>query len=164
MACHVAPPAGYLPLHDLPRVAHHDRLPQRLLALRVVETGLDADGRPGGQRVLHPAQRRRSGRPSGGAVMSELTVVVEGHNFPGASCGPNHNVHVGLQVGSDPSGLVSGSAAGATWSTDVRVVDVDQGHDFRGKAVHGKRAERFLYLTWGEVDGEHFTMFRRAKL
>jgi hypothetical protein len=96
--------------------------------------------------------------------MSELTVVVEGHNFPGASCGPHHNIHVGLQVGSEPSGVVSGSAGGARWSTDVRVVDVDQGHDFRGKAVHGKRAERFLYLTWGEVDGEHFTMFRRAKL
>jgi hypothetical protein len=96
--------------------------------------------------------------------MSELTVVVEGHNFPGASCGPHHNVHVGLQVGSEPVEIVSGSADAATWTAGVRVVDVDQGHDFRGKAVHGKRAERVLYLTWGEVDGEQFTMFRRAKL
>src|SRR5215217_7170612 len=96
--------------------------------------------------------------------MSELTVVVEGHNFPGASCGRHHSIHVGLQVGSEPFEIVSGSADRASWLTDVRVVDIDQGHDFRGKAVHGKRAERFLYLTWGEVDGAHFTMFRRAKL
>ena len=36
---------------------------------------------------------------------------------------------------------------------------------FRGPAVHGKRGERFLYLTWGDVGpaGE-FAMFRRAKL
>lgn len=36
--------------------------------------------------------------------------------------------------------------------------------DFRGPAVHGKAGERFLYLTWGTIDGEAFTMFRRAKL
>ena len=37
--------------------------------------------------------------------------------------------------------------------------------DFRGPAVQGKRGERFIYLTWGDVgsDGE-FEMFRRAKL
>ena len=57
-----------------------------------------------------------------------------------------------------------GSADGAAWSTEIRVVGVEQGHDFRGKAVHGKRAERFLYLSWGEVHAGRFTMFRRAKL
>jgi hypothetical protein len=37
--------------------------------------------------------------------------------------------------------------------------------DFRGPAVHGPRGERFLYLTWGDVDLDgRFTMFRRAKL
>ena len=31
--------------------------------------------------------------------------------------------------------------------------------------MHGKRGERFLYLTWGDVGpGESFAMFRRAKL
>ena len=42
---------------------------------------------------------------------------------------------------------------------------VADGSDFRGPAVHGKRGERFVYLTWGDVaeDGT-FTMFRRAKL
>ncbi len=36
--------------------------------------------------------------------------------------------------------------------------------DFSGPAVHGRRGERFLYLTWGEYDGHEFSMFRRAKL
>ena len=41
----------------------------------------------------------------------------------------------------------------------------DGGLDFRGPAVHGKRGERFLYLTWGEVPSDgSFLMFRRAKL
>ena len=37
--------------------------------------------------------------------------------------------------------------------------------DFRGPAVQGRRGERFVYLTWGDVaaDGA-FEMFRRAKL
>jgi hypothetical protein len=31
--------------------------------------------------------------------------------------------------------------------------------------VHGKRGERFIYLSWGSVaDGGTFEMFRRAKL
>jgi hypothetical protein len=42
----------------------------------------------------------------------------------------------------------------------VRVVD----GDFRGPAVHGRRGERFLYLTWGSPSGDDWGMFRRAKL
>ena len=37
--------------------------------------------------------------------------------------------------------------------------------DLRGPAVHGKKGERFLYLTWGDLGaGTSFAMFRRAKL
>ena len=47
----------------------------------------------------------------------------------------------------------------STWST--RTVSLD----FRGPAVQGKRGERFIYLTWGNVDATNgFEMFRRAKL
>lgn len=44
------------------------------------------------------------------------------------------------------------------------MVQRDGLRDFRGPAVQGKRGERFLYLTWGELSGTDFTMFRRAKL
>jgi hypothetical protein len=93
-----------------------------------------------------------------------VRVVITGRRLPGRNCGGYRNVHVGLQVGSRPDGLVAGDAAEARWEADVRVVEIDDERDFRGPAVHGKRGERFLYLTWGEFDGRDFAMFRRAKL
>ena len=40
----------------------------------------------------------------------------------------------------------------------------DPAPDVRGRAVQGRRGERFAYLTWGSGGAEGFTMFRRAKL
>lgn len=97
-----------------------------------------------------------------------MRIVVRGHHLPGRTfCGdedPRENVHVALQVGRHPEGLVAGDAGEAEWRTDVTIVERDGLRDFRGPAVQGKRGARFLYLTWGEVDGPAFTMFRRAKL
>ncbi len=93
-----------------------------------------------------------------------MRVVINGHKLPGRECGSYRDVHVGLQVGTRAEGLVPGDAATARWETEVRVVTLDDERDFRGPAVHGRRGERFLYLTWGEYDGTKFAMFRRAKL
>ena len=99
-----------------------------------------------------------------------MRVVITGRNLPGRSFtsgdGTYDNVHVAVQEGRDPLGLVPGDAPSARWEVDVRVVVGDDGaFDFRGPAVHGKRGERFIYLTWGDVDADHgFHMFRRAKL
>jgi hypothetical protein len=39
------------------------------------------------------------------------------------------------------------------------------GTDVRGPHIQGGPGQRFIYLSWGSVDGDsHFTMFRRAKL
>jgi Family of unknown function (DUF5990) len=100
-----------------------------------------------------------------------VKVRIDGRDLPGSRWHdddgrPMTNVHVGTQIGREPQDLVPGDAASATWTLDVRVVVTDEGSlDFRGPAVQGRRGERFLYLTWGEVgpDGA-FTMFRRAKL
>ena len=48
----------------------------------------------------------------------------------------------------------------------MRTVVADDGVvDLRGPAVFGKKGERFLYLTWGDVGaGGSFAGFRRAKL
>jgi hypothetical protein len=93
-----------------------------------------------------------------------VRVVIHGHRLPGRECDRYRNVHVALQVGSRPDGLVPGDAASARWETEVRVIAHDDLRDFDGPAVHGRRGERFLYLIWGELDGRDFAMFRRAKL
>ena len=100
-----------------------------------------------------------------------MRVVIDGFELPGrtfcaADGSPLTNVHVGVQIRSDPSDLVSGDASAARWELDV-IVDRQPGMplDFRGPAVHGRRGDRFLYLTRGNVDDHGtFQMFRRAKL
>ena len=89
-----------------------------------------------------------------------MRLVIHGHHLPGRRCGPYDDVHVGLQLGQEPYGLVPGDADRAEWVTDIRTGD----GDWRGPAVHGRRGSRFVYLTWGTRTGGAFTMFRRAKL
>jgi len=90
-----------------------------------------------------------------------MNVEILGRDLPGRRFDEHGNVHVGVQVRSEPADLVPGDAEAAHWVVEVRRVD----DDFRGPAVHGRRGERFLYLTWGDVsDDGAFTMFRRAKL
>lgn len=99
-----------------------------------------------------------------------MRIVIEGRDLPGAdfvSGGvPLHEVHVAVQIGDHPVGLVRGDATAARWEIDVRGVVTDDGEiDLRGPAVFGKKGERFLYLVWGDVgpDGS-LARFRRAKL
>ncbi len=98
-----------------------------------------------------------------------MRIVIEAHDLPGTefvSDGvPLHNVHVAVQIGKEPVGLVRGDAPSARWEIDEIGVVAGDPIDLRGPAIHGKKGDRFLYLTWGDVaaDGS-FTMFRRAKL
>lgn len=99
-----------------------------------------------------------------------MQVRITGVNLPGrAFCRPDgsvmDSVHVGVQLRRDPAHLVRADAPEAIWVLDIDVVHTDDGVDFRGPAVQGQRNERFIYLTWGNVDqANHFEMFRRAKL
>ena len=94
-----------------------------------------------------------------------MIVRIRGRDLPGrafVSDGADlHNVHVGTQVGREPTDLVPADAPTAEWIVEVERRD----GDWRGAAVQGKKGERFLYLTWGDVkDDGTFAMFRRAKL
>ena len=85
-----------------------------------------------------------------------MPCVITGFHPPGRSfCRPDgsvmENVHVGVQVRRDPWAIVPGDRADVTWELDVAVVRVDGALDFRGPAVQGRRGERFVYLTWGDV-------------
>lgn len=93
-----------------------------------------------------------------------MRLVIEGHHLPGTTCGQYADVHVGVQLGREPADLVRADAESVRWELDIDVVERDGVPDFRGPAVHGRRGERFVYLTWGEGRGSDFAMFRRAKL
>lgn len=95
-----------------------------------------------------------------------MRVRIEGSDLPGLTCEEHTNVHVGVQRKREVVELVAGNATGATWELPIDLkVGTDGDLDFRGEYVQGKRGDRFLYLSWGEVgpSGE-FAMFRRAKL
>ncbi len=98
--------------------------------------------------------------------MRSLLLRVEGHTLPGLRFCEHTAVHVGAQCRAEAVQLVPGDAPGALLEYTVTVRPApDGGHDFSGPYVHGRRGDRFLYVTWGNVgeDGA-FTMFRRAKL
>jgi Family of unknown function (DUF5990) len=100
-----------------------------------------------------------------------MKIIVVGIDLPGRTfCDPDgtplDNVHVGVQIRTEPAHLVRGDATDARWELEIdTAIDSDGQRDFRGHAVHGKRGARFIYLTWGNVDDAGtFQMFRRAKL
>jgi hypothetical protein len=99
-----------------------------------------------------------------------VRVAITGVNLPGrVFCRPDgssmDNVHVGVQMRRDPAQLVPADESETLWEVDVEVVRKDGALDFRGPAVQGKRGDRFIYLTWGNVSADNeFEMFRRAKL
>lgn len=51
------------------------------------------------------------------------------------------------------------------WTTEVAVKSGPDGaQDFAGSAVHGKRGDRFFYLSWSSERAIHREMFRRIKV
>jgi hypothetical protein len=93
---------------------------------------------------------------------------IVGTDMPGLACTraqgfeeDRTNVHVGVQRGSEVIDLVPGDAAEARFEIDVPV----KSGRFSGPFVHGQRGERYLYLSWGDLEeAGAFTMFRRAKI
>lgn len=96
--------------------------------------------------------------------MPALRIRIVGERLPGREFGEHANVHVGIQKGDDVVDLVPGDAPSAVF--DISIVRRDDDGDFRGPYVHGKKGDRFLYLSWGDVDPDtgDFRMFRRAKV
>ena len=97
---------------------------------------------------------------------SGLNVHIHGYDLPGATFGQYTSVHVGLEVGKTPTGLTRGDASETDWSLTLTVRQLSANEiDFSGAPVFGTKQQRFLRLTWGNVDDHrNFTMFRRLKL
>jgi hypothetical protein len=73
-------------------------------------------------------------------------------------------VHVGVQRKAEVVDRVPADAESATWDFEVGSREADGLLDVGGPYVHGRPGARFLYLSWGAVDGAEFAMFRRIKL
>jgi hypothetical protein len=99
-----------------------------------------------------------------------VQIRIEGHDLPGRRAGASAdalrlgNVHVGVQRKAEVVERVPASAESAAWQFEVASREVDGLLDVGGPWVHGRPGARFLYLSWGGVDGAAFAMFRRAKL
>lgn len=102
-----------------------------------------------------------------------MLLRIEGTDLPGrayapAPHGPRHdNIHVAVQRRNRPDqpiGLHPGNARTAHWELQATPVPAGDGWDLHGPCLQGRPGARFIYLTWGNLDGQTFTMFRRAKL
>jgi uncharacterized protein DUF5990 len=97
-------------------------------------------------------------------------IRIEGSDLPGRRGGLEsdalrlRNVQVGVQRKAEVVDRVPADAEAVTWEIEVPGREVDGLLDVGGPWVHGRPGARFLYLSWGAVDGERFAMFRRAKL
>lgn len=79
--------------------------------------------------------------------------------------GEDDPVLFGLQAGKEVDDARPASATTAFECAIDVVTDGAGGHDFRGDHVHGRKGDRFLYLSWGLPDpSQPFVMFARAKI
>jgi hypothetical protein len=104
-----------------------------------------------------------------------VLIQIDGVDLPGLECaaspdspGGYHNIHVAVQRRNrrgELLGLTAGNAASATWTIDCVPVGTPTGFDVKGPYIQGPAGARFIYLSWGTVDGaRNFELFRRAKL
>jgi hypothetical protein len=99
-----------------------------------------------------------------------VRIRIEGTDLPGRRGGSEAdalrlgNVHVGVQRKAEVVDRVPADAPDAAWDLEVASREVDGLLDVGGPWVHGRPGARFLYLSWGAVEGDRFAMFRRAKL
>jgi len=102
--------------------------------------------------------------PSDGACEDDgMDVHIIGVSLPP----PVHEgraVLVGMQRGRDVVSPRPVDGSSMSFDAELDVAVTPDGIDYRGPWVQGKRRDRFLYLCWGQDDGEGFVMVRRAKL
>lgn len=111
-------------------------------------------------------------------MMAVMRIRIDAVGLPGLTCPPGalagddsptyRNIHVAVQRRDRPNELLDphpGDAASATWTLECTTTASPNGIDIKGPHVQGRPGDRFIYLSWGTVDGSGtFTMFRRAKL
>jgi Family of unknown function (DUF5990) len=102
-----------------------------------------------------------------------VNIRIVGHKLPGLEFNKDQGaqvdrkpVYLGIQKKDQVVDLVPGNAPNAEFNFSIDTISKpSEGLDLRGPFVHGKKGDRFLYLSWGELSEDgNFTMFRRAKI
>jgi hypothetical protein len=133
------------------------------------------------ENAAPPPPRRPPRRP--GPNLGTLTVVIEAVSLPGLTCPPDaagehHDVHIALSTKSKERPAlavpgkpwlaaepVPGDAPAARWEAPVTVRRDAVGFDFTGPYVRGDRADRHLFLAWGDVQSDGtLRLIRGSKL
>ena len=90
-----------------------------------------------------------------------MLIEVRAIELPGTQFEGRTGVRVGLRVKDQVTEQVAADAPQASWQTELRVRENDDGYDFTGPAVRGQRGDRALSLAWQD---DHDEVFRAAKL
>jgi Family of unknown function (DUF5990) len=115
----------------------------------------------------------QAGQPTAAVKGRILNLRIVGRDLPGIRFTKSQGalvhrepVYVGIQKKDEVIELFRGDAPQAVFNFSVEAIpDSKNGYDFRGPFVHGRKGDRFLYLSWGVVDKKgSFEMFRRAKI
>lgn len=95
----------------------------------------------------------------------EIILKIRCHNLPGVQVGERNAARLGIQKRQEVIEDVAADVEEAVFIAPIRVEFKAAGAaNFLGPFVHGTSRERFLYLCWGERNGEHWEGFGRAKL
>ncbi len=96
----------------------------------------------------------------------EIVLRLHCRALPGTRFENRDQIRLGIQRGDTVIEDVPGDADGVTFSVPLRVRPNPRSGqaNFLGPFAHGTPDERFLYLCWGERNGEEWENFRRAKV
>ncbi|WP_299530343.1 DUF5990 family protein [uncultured Streptomyces sp.] len=102
-----------------------------------------------------------------------MEICIEASDLPGSgpgfACAPEAGpVYVGVQRKDRPGEVLEphrGDAPSAVWTLECVARTTADGVELTGRYVQDRLGGRFVYLSWGTLDGHGvFSMFRRAKL
>lgn len=99
-----------------------------------------------------------------------MRIRIEAVDLPGRRGGleadtlRRNNIHVGVQRRVEVVDRFPADAESARWEFEVDSRELDGLLDVGGPYVHGRPGARFIYLSWGAVDGAEFAAYRRIKL
>ena len=95
----------------------------------------------------------------------EIILKIRCCNLPGVQVGARNAVRLGIQKRGEVVEDISADGGEAVFLAPLRVEFRDAGSvNFLGPLAQGTPAERFIYLCWGERNGEQWEEFSRAKL